>query len=252
MLVIIALLVLQGCRTSRTLVPDAPPPANFPNHSAAQILDALAVGLDSLQAYTAKASMSIKSPEQSGSFSATLNHRRADSLDLSISPGFGLVVARSLVTPDSFFVHDRFNKKFYLGPLDARTNVLPAPLRSGDVFPQMLGRLQPASADYSVSVEDDLYVLRDAGELMYTYWIDPAFWRVVRFEHRLRNGMLLEQHVYTDFARFDGQVVPSRIEIELPEEETSIRVSYRSLDINPSSLDFSFKRPTDIETIVIR
>ena len=121
-----------------------------------------------------------------------------------------------------------------------------------DVFPQMLGRLQPAPATYTVSVEGDLYILQDAGQLMHTYWVDPSLWRVVRYEHRQRNGMLLEHHIYSDFARFDGQIVPSRIEIELPEEETSIRVTYRSLDLNPEVLDFSFKRPTDIETIVIR
>ncbi|MEM1094845.1 MAG: DUF4292 domain-containing protein [Bacteroidota bacterium] len=252
LLLVFGLLILHGCRSARTLVPEAPPPADFPNHSADQILGALSLGLDSLQTYAAKASMAVKSPAQSGSFSATIAHRRADSLDLTISPGFGLVVARSLVTPDSFFVHDRFNKKFYLGPLNARTDVLPAPLRSGDVFAKMLGRLQPDRASYTVGVEDNLYVLRDSGTLMHTYWVDPALWRVVRFEHRLRSGMLLEQHVYSEFANFDGHIMPSRIEIELPEEDTSIRLTYRSLDLNPDRLAFRFTRPSNIETLVIR
>lgn len=254
LLLVVALLGLlaAGCTSLRTR-PDAPAelPDAFPNHSVAQIRLQLSRTADTLHAFRARANLVLRSPAQSGQFSADLRARRADSLYLSISPGLGIEAARALVTPDSFFLYNRIENKLVYGDLDDAAGILPAPLAGADLFENLLGLgLPEANVDWSLTADTDTYVLR-APDGLRTYRVDPARWRVVHYEERTPTGDLVEERAFSEFGLFDGVYLPRRIVIRRPADETTGTLYYRSLTLNPSELSFPLRVGASAERVLV-
>lgn len=225
-------------------------PEAFPNHSLGQIRQNVLAGTDTLTAFKAQGRIQMQTPEQSGRFGASLRQRRADSLLLSISAGLGLEAARILVTPDSFFVHERLMKsRLTYGALADAGEALPAPLATGDVFDNLLGLVAPeAGAGWQIRADGARYRLTDAaGRRIYV--IDPALWRVVRYEERDTAGTLVEERVFSDFDRFDGVVLPRQVVFRRPLDDVRVALAYRDLTLNPAGLDFPFRVGSGTERV---
>lgn len=237
---VLAVLVLSACSSGPKLA-DRPTdlPAAFPNHSADEIRQFVAQPTDTLRSFEAEAQLSIDAPERSGRFGSTVRHRRGDSLFLSISPGLGIEAARALVTPDSFFVYDRINNELTYGALaDAPRSQLPAPLMQGQTFENFLGILTPeAATDWTVTADSARYVLTDP-EGRRTITVDPALWRVTRYEERATDGALVEERVFSDFDRFGALYLPRRVVLRRPGDEATASIYYRELTLNPGGLSF--------------
>jgi len=241
-LLLFTLLTGAGCAGTRKLAPRPTAlPDAFPNHTAAQIQERLHLSPDTLFAFTANASISVSSPTNSGQFNARIDHRRNDSLYLSIRVTLGIEAARALVTADSFFVYDRIQKQLIYGSLDYTANLLPAPFASTDLFPNLLGLLTPDPLiAWRVRADSSSYYLEDpAGR--YAYTVDPALWRVIRYEERSASGMIIETRDYSEFDRFQNLYLPRRIIFRRPQEDTVASIYYRSLDLNPPALSFDLR-----------
>ncbi|RME61318.1 MAG: DUF4292 domain-containing protein, partial [Caldilineae bacterium] len=170
------LLLGAGCAGSRTAAPVLPDA--FPHHRLDQILAHLRPPADTLQALRATATIGMRTPARSGTFTAEIEARRSDSLALRIKGPFGIEVARTLITPDSFFVLDRFNNELLYGPLAYAEAFLPPLLLTGDRFATLLGFLQPdPDTPWTVSADDQYYYLATPDQRR-AYVIDPALWRV--------------------------------------------------------------------------
>lgn len=235
----LAVLLLSSCSSGPKLA-DRPTdlPAGFPNHSLTEIRQHIAQPTDTLRTFEAKAQLSIKSPARSGRFGSTVRHRRGDSLYLSISPGLGIEAARALVTPDSFFVYDRINNTLTYGALEDAGRQLPAPLTQGQTFENFLGILAPeAATDWAVTADSARYVLTDPSGRR-TVTVDPALWRVTRYEERAADGSLAEERVFSDFDRFSGLYLPRRVVLRRPGDEATASIYYRDLTLNPGGLAF--------------
>lgn len=245
-------LVLAGCGTSqpatdvRTELPSA-----FPNHSADVIQGFLPGPNDSLATVRLRSGMTVRSPEQSGSFSAELRYRRADSLYMTISPGFGIEAARLLVTPDSFYLYNRIERSLTLGSVADAERVLPLPVDSSEVLPNLLGMLQPnPDITWERSTSGELYRLTspDGRE---RYFIDPTLWRVVRYEQRDAEGALVEDRTFSDFDRIGGLVVPQRVVFRRPQDNASATLTIRDLTVNRSDLSFALNVRNDVRRVPI-
>lgn len=236
----IALLVVGGCSGPReTAAPDRALPAAFPGHSAEQIQQLLGPPSDSLHAFSGTARLSVQSPQQRGSFSAKLRHRRNDSLYMSISPGLGIEAARLLVTPDSFYVYNRLERSLTYGSRAFAEQHLPAALTAEDLFANLLGYLvPPSSVDLDVSAGERYYYLTDDNQ-HHTWVVDPAMWRVVRYEERDAAGDLTEVRSFDDFEQMGGVLLPRRLTFRQPQQESTASLYYRDLDFNPPSLSFN-------------
>lgn len=236
------LLAVAGCSSTRPRG-DAPAelPAAFPHHTPDQIRFNLLRPADTLRAFAARASLTLRSPQQSGQFSADLRSRRDDSLYLSISPGLGIEAARALVTPDSFFLYDRIRNNLTFGSLHDAEGILPPPLTGGDLFGSLLGLVAPdAGVAWQITADESHYLLRSPDGLQ-TFVVDPARWRVVRYERRTPTGEVVEEQVYSDFDRFGDVFLPRRVVFRRPTEETTATVYYRDLTINPDALTFTLR-----------
>lgn len=239
----------SGARRTTDVRPDLPDA--FPNHSLVQIRGHLTAAADTLTGFSAKASLALRTPDQSASVSATIQHRRADSLYMSLSPGLGIEAARALVTPDSFYVYDRLKKRLTYGSLAYAAAFLPVPLAGDDVLRSLLGLTVPeADVDWRVEPDSGFYHLTDPSGLR-RYVVDPARWRVVRYEAHTPDGQLYDVREYAEFDRVEGLILPRRVVFERPLDDTRARIFYRDLDLNPETLSFSFSVSDDAERVLI-
>lgn len=248
LLIVAAALFASACSSSRPTI-ERDLPEGYPRHTSDQILLNLTVGTDSLRAFEARASLALKTPEHSGQFSAEMRERRGDSLYVAISPGLGIEAARALVTPDSFFFYDRIKNRVVYGSVDAASSFLPEPFTSEDLFVNLLGLvIPPPEASWEVEADSGYYTLRNPAEGD-TYVVDPAYWRVVRYEKRGPSDELIELRRFSGFDEFEGVVLPRRLEFRRPREDRLASIYYRSLNLNPGPLSFDLKVRSSAERV---
>ena len=240
-LAVLTATILAGCSGSRGVtISDRDLPDGFPNHSYEQLISQLEERPYDLTSYTSESALAIKSPVQSGSFSASITHRKNDSLLISISPGLGIVAAKALVTSDSFYVHDRINKELGIGTIGDMQRLLPLPADTESLYDAMLGTWLPeTTSDWELTAEKSYYILKEPnGER--TLFIDPTQWRVVRYVQNDADGKLIEERTFAEFDDFDGFLLPRRLTFRRPGDETSASLFHRKLTINPAALSFDF------------
>ena len=234
------LVALYGCRTVRAPL-ERDIPEEFPFHTASQILFNLGQTEEPVHAFRARAAISIRSAGEGGQFSAEMHARRNDSLYVSISPGLGIEAARALVTPDSFYFYDRLKNRLVYGQIDEASDILPQPFASENLFQNLLGLTIPsADTQWEVSSDTAYYYLHDPSGTL-TYVVDPAFWRVVRYEEHDLGGALVESRNYSEFDEFGGTILPRRLLFERPVDEQRASIYYREVSLNPGRLNFALR-----------
>ncbi len=243
-----ALLLLAGCSASRKAIDrNEAMPAGYPNHSYSEIVENLTAMPYDIAAYSSEAALVIKSPVQGGSFSASIKHVKDDSLLISISPGLGIVAVRALVTQDSFFVHDRINKELGIGTISAMQKLLPLPADASSLYGAMLGVWLPnIDANWELTADKTYYILKDDTR---TLFIDPVFWRVVRYVENNEAGTLVEERTFSEFKDYDGVYLPRRLTFRRPGDDTSASLFHRKRTINPTSLSLDFNVSSSVKRV---
>lgn len=248
---LIGLLLVAGC-SSGPLVRDAPDlatPAEFPNHTPAQIVALMSARADSdsLVSFSSQMKLEVRSPDRNADLSATIRQRAADTLWATARGPFGIEVARARATPDSFAVLDKLNGRLYVGATAAAAAFLPTPIDTEDLFATFLGALRPNGTVSNWTVRavtlpgtegERYYALADAGG-RHVYVIDPATWRTVRYEG-YADGLLVDERTFSAFDQIDGRILPRRVEIRNPQAGTGLTIEHRKLSLNPTALAFPF------------
>lgn len=240
------LLLLAGC-SSGPLVRDAPDltaPAEFPNHSAEQVLARMAAvaAADSLVSFSSQAKIEVRSPARDAELSATIRQRAADTLWASARGPLSIEVARALVTEVDFALHDKINDRLYLGPTSAVATYFPASFEadaSAELFSTFLGTLHPTGEGWTLRTIDGYYQLIASGPGGRVYTVDPASWRTVRYQ-RFVDGQLFDERQFSAFDVIDGRILPRRVEVWNPQSETRLTIEHRKLTLNPTTLAFPF------------
>ncbi len=231
------LLLLGGCARGPRLAERPDLPARFPYHSADQIRFRLRLPLDTLRAFTGRARLQVHTPEGTDNLSATIVARRNDTLLIRLSPGWGIEAARLLITPDSVLLHDRIHRRLYFGARsEPAVRRLPL-LTESDPFLSLLGALYPPPGRWRVTADSGHYYLYDPDGL-YRYVVDPARWRVTRYERYHPNGTLVESYRFEAFDRFGRVFLPRQLLLERPAVGVTVRLYYRTLVLNPPALQF--------------
>lgn len=240
-----ASLLLTGCSGSAPTTDSSPLPDRFPNHRVGQIQRQIQQSTDTLRAFSAKARVTVRSPDQSRSFNAVVRQRRADSLFMRFSL-FGVEGGRLLLTPDSVFFYDSRKGVLRVGPSTAVQKIFPAPVDSDQLFENMLGLLAPASAsDWSLQADRSLYYLTSASGRE-RYAVDPTRWRVVRYVKETPDGTVLQKRQFSGFNTVEGIVLPHRLVFQHPADGLSATVTYRTLDLNPARLSLELDVPPQV------
>ncbi len=247
-----AMLLFAGCSGSKPDVLDVTDlPDTFPHHTEDQVRAFVSAGSDTLTAFKARASVSVKSPQQSARFGSSIDSRRRDSLYLNVRATLGIEAARALVTPDSFFVYDRIKRKLYMGDIQKAASVLPLPISDAGVFEMLLGIDMLPERDWNLTADSTLYRFSSDDGLQEVL-VDPRYWRVSRMIKRDTGGTVVEERNYSEFADFDGIVLPRRVELSKPEEDTYASIFYNKLELNPASLNMKLSVSEGAETVLVR
>ena len=244
-------LLIGGCRTTRNVaLPDLP--SAFPHHNVEQIETYVNSASDTLTGFAARASVSVSSPERNARFSSVIDHRRGDSLLLNVKVTLGIEAMRALITPDSFFVYNRLNKKLYYGDIARAGEFLPLPVDGDNLFGLLLG-LPQADPDgrWTLTADSSYYQLASRDETL-RLTIDPRIWRVVHLQQFDDVGVLIEDRKYSDFAEFDGVLLPRRLVVSRPADTTMASMFYSSIDLNPPHHKLSLDYSDRIERVLIR
>lgn len=204
-----------------------------------------------VDAYLAESSLSIKTPARSGSFNASISHRKNDSLMITISM-LGIQGVKTLITPDSFYVHDRINKELTIGGIEKLQRILPLPVTSESLYASMLGLLEPESRSTLELSADSRYYTLSVAEQNKKFMIDPAYWRIVRYEERSDDGSLIEERTFSEFDDIEGVYLPRRLTFRRPVDDMSASIYYRDININPRSISFDFEVNPSVERIIIQ
>jgi hypothetical protein len=247
LMVVLPLLAL-GCRSTRPPAPAVAP--GYPNHTLREILAHLHPLPDSVTAFTASATLSVQAPERSGQFNARIDHRRDDSLYLSLrATVLNVEAARFLLTPDSFFVYNRIEQQLVYGPVSFADTFLPIPLAAANLFPTLLGQNLPdTSVAWAVQAEAGRYILHDATR---RYVIDPLPWQVVHYQQYDASGTILDEREYAAFEPVENLMLPRRIVLRRPAEEVVAALFYRNLRLNPPTLSFRLRVGTGVERVPV-
>lgn len=250
-------LVAAGCAPSGPLVRDAPEreAAGYPNHSAEEIVTAIAASVAPVLSVAADGDLRVMQPDgsdQSASFS--LRTRLGDSTTVVVRGPLGIGVGRALVTADSVFVANQLQRQFVLGPLSAADAVVPGASEDGRIVRAALGLLVPeAGVAWSLAAQDGLYRLTGrlpGGAGSRTYTVDASVWRVVRVVEFGPDGRQAGVQEVEAFDTVDGAVLPRRVRLE--GAGTTIELEHRRLVVNPPDLRLRFTRPEGYEVIEAR
>lgn len=245
-----SLIGLTGCSGSKDVAEAPGMPEAFPNHSSRQIHSLITARTDTLSGFKARAQMTVRSPRQSGSFNAEIRQARADSLWMRMSR-FGFEGARLLVTQDSFFVHNRLQNQMMVGTVSEAQQYLAAPVTSEDAFVNMLGLIAPnPDVDWSVNSDSSQYYLKSPSGRQ-TFAIDPTHWRVTRYARTGDDGDVVEERLFGEFERINGVMLPTRVVFRSRPDDALVMLAYKDVRLNPGSLSFDFRVPTDVPRIFL-
>ena len=238
-------LLIAGCSGSARTTAAPGLPEDFPNHSVNDIREAILGATDTLQSYTAKARITVQSPEQNRTFNAVVRHRRADSLYMRFSL-FGVEGGQLLLTRDSVFFYNSRNAVLRVGPVGAVQKIFPVPVSSEEFFQNMLGLIAPdPSTAWSLQADSSLYYLSGPTDRT-RYTVDPTRWRVVRYEEQTQTGTVVQKRLFSNFRPVEDVLLPSLLIFQQPAEDLRATVRYKKMNLNPSDLSFALNVPSQV------
>jgi len=227
-------------------------PDDFPHHSVSEILSRLPITPEVFNEFYAETAVALSSPDENGRFSTRITFRRHDSLLIRVRFPLGIEGARVLITQDSGWVYNRIREEVVVGRRDAITNALPGAVFGTNFIGDVLNFITPdPSIPWQLSSDTLRYHLISPDSTV-RIDVDPALWRVVRIEHRSLAGMVLEQRSYTDFRTINQQVLPLRLIVSRPAEDTRLSMVLRKLETMPGRLSFDLGLKSDTRRILIR
>lgn len=248
LLVLLPILFISACAPRPIVAPEPDPTAEavYPHHTVSQILAAMEAmaARDTIHAFSSQARLAIRSPEQNADGTAILRQRGGDTLWASIRGPLNIEVARALVTPDSFLIHDRLRNQLMVGPSEAAQQLIPGPRTLDEALIALTGTVLPDLASR-------WFVNAAALDGIPVYWltapdgrtrlaVDPSVWRVRRFERLGPQGQVVDRRLYSDFEQIEGRMLPRLIELSNPAAETFVTIEHRRLTLNPDVLTFPF------------
>ena len=248
-----AALLFQGCLTLAPRADTDPATARIlPELTAAQIADRLPEFPTALRELYAETDVAVASPEENGRFAARISYRRADSTLIRVRFPLGVEGARVLITSDSAFVYDRIEGVLIAGTPEAISAALPVAVAATDLIDTAFGFVAPAStAGWSATSDSIRYRLTSPdGRTELT--VDPDIWRVVNVTLRDAAGMILEQRWYTNFSQFNETLLPQRMSLSRPPEDTRLTMALRALRTDPAGLSFDLNVSPGVERRIIR
>jgi len=245
-------LLFTSCASQRLINEDSSiAPEGFPNHSVSDILDFLPSYPTDLNRLYAEAQIALSSPSDNGRFSAKISYNRPDSMIVRVGFPLGIEGARVLIAGDSAYVYDRIENVVYRGSPERIAAVLPQAMAGTEIMELATGFETPDPSGLWTVSSDSLYYLLHSEDGRTRYTIDPRIWRVVSYRLQDTQGTILEQRWYMDFRLEDKILIPRRMTLSRPPEDTRLSMALRRIEINPERLTFDLDVKEDANHVYL-
>ena len=225
--------LIGGCGPSKPLVHER----NLP---AAEVISRVREHDGKILTISGEGSITIESPETSGSGSFEASVRKPDSLVVELHGPFGVRIGTLALSSDQILYYDWRENRATIGKPDASTlqSMLRIRLEMADLVHAFTGELlveHPEDTLESFSVEDDLYVLRyKTAEGTREYRVDGDSYIVTSYRLIDAGGKAVMIAQASKFDEIDEMTVPTLLRVILPKERRSITIAYGDLRINDS------------------
>jgi outer membrane lipoprotein-sorting protein len=200
-----------------------------------------------LASIAGRGSVSFESPERAGSAFFDLSLKKPDSLLMTFEGPFGIGAGFLFLSRGKFVMYNGLDNRVISGvpgPAAIRS-VIPMDLTFDQIMDAFTGGfVLPDALPARYTVEEGKYLLvYQIDGRTHSYWIDPEYDLVVRYEVRTPRGDLLLEAESSQMVRREDLCAPRHVTVNFPGEERRLSIHYSSLELNTGDLSFVYAVP---------
>lgn len=239
--------VLFSCAPPKTVT-------RLPELEAEEIINRVHERTQSITFLQADGTLTVESPESSGSTSFELQVKRPDSLWMRMSGPFGVSIGTLLLSRQKFIFYNAMENVRISGTPTPSTmeRVFNLSLSFDDIIDALTGGFGASinnDDDVHVRLADGHYVLTaHSGSGRKEMWVEGKTFVITKFGEFDGNGKPIITSTATRVERIQNADMPHLIRIIRPRERQSLTIAYRSLATTGTSLK-RFTFPHDVREI---
>ena len=200
-----------------------------------------------LASMAGRGSVSFETPDRAGSAFFDLSLKKPDSLLMTFEGPFGIGGGFLFLSRQKFVMYSSMDNRVISGipgPAAIRS-VIPVDLTFDQIMDAFTGGfVLPDSVPLRYTVDDGKYLLvYRVGALTHSYWIDPEYNLVVRYEVHSGEGDLVLHVESSQMVTHGGLSAPRHVLVDFPDEGKRLSIHFTSLNLNAGDLSFEYSVP---------
>ncbi len=265
-LLIIIVVAVSACKTNRTII-KAPLKEEGPEYLVKK-LDENEFRFDW---FSAKFSASYAFNKKVTDFSGQVRIRKDSVIWVSISPAMGIEMVRVMITNDSVWFINRWDKTYFKGDYSVVNDFLKTSLNFDILQAFIIGNDFQFYENTSFRAAQDggLYRLSTTGRwklkkefavndqgplvLIQTIWLDPYTFKILKVDVKeyQKDNRKFEAN-YSDFESIASQLFPSTINVNVTSEDLQeININYSKINLD-KPFSFPFTIPQKYEKLIVK
>ena len=226
--------------------------------SSERLINKLEVNRRRIKSFEGSGTITVKNPQVNNSASFSIVLQKPDSIYLTIYGPFGIELAQSLVTKNSFVFYDVLKNTAYEGSVtdDVLRDIFRINLSFNDLLDAFIGSVNLTENLYKPPTKYDViydkYVITyvDSNSLKTSeYEVDVRELGITKYLLKNRSGEVLLEGKYSDFGIVEGVALPYKIDLRNTEENQFVTVQYKNMSANKKNIFVDFKVPEDATII---
>jgi hypothetical protein len=200
-----------------------------------------------LASIAGRGSVSFEAPDRAGSAFFDLSLRKPDSLLITFEGPFGIGAGFLFLSRQRFVMYNSLDNRVTSGvpgPAALRS-VIPFDLTFDQIIDAFTGGVVlPDAVPARYTVDDGKFLLvYQIGDRTHSFWIDPEYDLVVRYEVHAAGGELVLEMESSQMVTRDSLCAPRHVTVNFPDEGRRLSIHYTSLDLNAGDLSFAYTVP---------
>lgn len=202
------------------------------------ILDRVEERTRSIRLMEAEGSLTVESPEQSGTASFELQYVQPDTIWMKMTGPFGVSVGTLMLSRHRFVFYNARQNRRISGRPDAETlaRVFNVPLSFDYISSGIVGSAANATllmANADASIDSTHYLLRRLGDGGQSeLWIDGSSFVVTRYNEIDATGAPVISASASRLNYVNGLTMPHLVRFVIPRQNQALTIAYRSIRIN--------------------
>ena len=263
LLILTFCLVFSSCRSKKALIK-----APLKEYGELYLLKKMMESETNFDYFSGKCSISLSTdPTRKLDVKAQIRIKKDSIIWISLSPAFGIEVARIVVTTDSVKFINRLEKTYFEDDFSFINTHFSSTI-DFDVFQAVLTGNDLAWYDddnFRASVDNPEYRLSSTKRgkrkrylkqndttkfLVQSLWLHPESFKITRLKLKEFGDETKQLNAtYSDFQKIDNQIFPSVIHFELRGAmKANVKINFTKIDLN-QQLDFPFRIPDNFSEI---